>query len=186
MELFSDFKPVATVLHVLSVVFAMGGALISDLLFTFYSKDRKLSKSELFTLHVLSHVIWYGLVFVFLSGAMIFASDIPKYLASDKFLSKITILLVLCLNGFFLHRVIWPHVIKRNFFTVKKEAPVRKLAFVCGAISVVSWLSVSILGILDKIDMDYMKIMSLYLGVLMIVIPIALLIEDRELEREIK
>lgn len=186
MELFVDFKPVATVLHVLSVVFAMGGALTSDLLFTFYSKDRKLSKSELFTLHVLSHVVWYGLVFVFLSGAMLFASDIPKYLASDKFLSKMTILLVLCLNGFFLHRVVWPHVIKRNFFTMKKEAPIRKLAFACGAISVTSWLSVCALGVLDKVNMDYVKIMSLYIGVLMIAVPVALLIEDKELERKIK
>lgn len=186
MEFFADFKPMALILHVISVVFGMGAALTSDLLFTFYSKDRRLSKSELFTLHVLSHVVWYSLVFVVLSGLLIFASDPAKYLASHKFISKMIILCVLCVNGFILHRFVWPHLMKKSFFTAKNESFTRKLAFACGAISVMSWISVCSLGVLDSVSLNYKEILTLYVGALMIVVPVALMIEDRELERKIK
>jgi hypothetical protein len=62
----------------------------------------------------------------------------------------------------------------------------RKLAFACGAISIISWISVCTLGVLDKVSIGYEQIMILYIGILMIGIPSALFIEKRELENKLK
>jgi len=178
---FQSIKIPMTVLHVLAVVFGMGGALISDILFTFFSKDKKLNSTEIFTLSILSKVVFYGLIFIILSGIAIFLSDVIRYLNSPKFLAKMSILLVLLVNGYFLKKYIWPHLLKKGFLVFKKERNVRRLAFASGAISVVSWLSAFTLGVLNKVNASYIFIMSLYLVILVFGIIIALLVEKRVL-----
>ena len=182
IEFFQDIKIPATVIHVIAVVFGMGGALVSDVLFSFFSKDRKLNTTEIFTLSILRIVVFYSLILIALSGAIIFFSDIEKYSNSEKFLAKISILLMLLINGYVLNKYIWLRLLNKNFFTLKKERNIRKLAFACGAISVISWLSVCILGILDSLDMSYILIISIYLSVIFLGTIFSLLIEKREFD----
>jgi hypothetical protein len=181
IEFFQSIKIPSTVAHVIAVVFAMGGGLMSDVLFSFFSKDKKLNKTEIATLTILKNIVLYALIIVCLSGFLIFLSDTQKYLNSMKFLSKMSILFVLLFNGYVLNTYIWPHVINRNFFTLKKERNIRKLAFTCGAVSVISWLSVCALGVLDKLNMSYVLIMSIYGAIVFVGIIVALLIEKKEL-----
>ncbi len=170
----------ATLVHVTSVVLGMGGALVSDVLFSFFGKDKKLNKTEINTLDVLSKLVFYSLFVIIFSGLFIFLGNIDKYINSAKFLSKMSILAVLLINGYFLNKYVWPHLLQKNFFTLKRERNVRRLAFACGAISVVSWLSVCLLGVLDNLDINYGLIMSLYAGVIFVSILVALTVEKRE------
>lgn len=181
MEFIQDIKIPATVLHVVAVVFGMGGALVSDILFSFFSKDKKLNATEITTLIILRNIVFYSLIVVVLSGITLFLSSVEEYLNSTKFLSKMSILCILILNGYILNKYIWPHVLNKNFFTLKKERNIRRLAFVCGAISVISWLSVCALGVLDSLNMSYGLIMSTYLFIIFFGSIVALVIEKREL-----
>jgi len=180
IEFFQNIKIPATVIHVIAVVFGMGGALVSDLLFNFFSKDKKLNGTEISTLSVLKHIVFYSLMIIILSGIAIFLSDMEKYIRSVKFLSKMSILLVLLVNGYVLDKHIWPHLLNNNFFTARKERTTRKMAFACGAISVISWLSVCTLGVLDKLSISYGLIISLYLTVIAFGVAVSLLIEKRK------
>lgn len=181
IELFQSIKTPATIVHVLGVVLGMGGALVSDMLFSFFSKDKNLNKTELKTLSILSKLILYSLVVISISGVAIFLSDPSGYLASAKFLAKMTILVVLVLNGYLLNKYVWPHLLDRGFFTLKSERNIRRLAFVLGAVSVISWLSVFFLGMLDGLDMGYRLIISIYTMITLCGAGVALLIEKREL-----
>ncbi len=181
IEFFQEFKIIATVIHIIGVVFGMGGALVSDLLFSFFSKDKKLNKTEISVLVILKEVVFYGLIVIAVSGIAIFLSDIEKYSHSTKFLAKMSILLILLINGVVLNKYIWPHVINRNFFTLKKERNIRKLAFVCGAVSVISWLSLCTLGSIPKLNMSYGSIFLIYFLIVLFGIVISLFIEKREL-----
>lgn len=181
-EFFQDIKTPATVIHVLSVVFGMGGALISDMLFSFFSKDKKLNATEISTLSILAKLVSYSLIVIVLSGMIIFLSDTEKYINSAKFLAKMSVLLVLLINGYLLNKYIWPHLLNKDFFTLKKEKNIRKLAFVCGAVSVVSWLVVFVLGVLDSLNMSYGFIISIYLAMIICGVIISLLVEKRELD----
>ena len=185
MDIFSFFqyaKPIVTVLHVISVVFGMGAALLSDVLFGFYGKDKRLSKNEITTLSILSTIVWWSLVVITISGVGLFLSNVQKYLHSVKFLTKMTILLVLVVNGYVLNRVIWPHVIRRDFLTNAKEKNIRRGAFVCGAISVLSWVSVCMLGVLDSVPFSYAILMTFYGSVVVVAVCVALIVENRSLE----
>lgn len=178
---FEEHKMIATIVHVVSVVFGMGSALVSDILFSFFSKDKKLNATEISTLSILADIVFYSLIVIALSGVALFLSDIEKYLASSKFLAKMTILAVLLVNGYVLNKYIWPHLLKKKFFTFKSERNIRRTAFVCGAISVISWVSVCVLGLMNAIPLNYILIMMLYLFVLALGTLTALLIEKKEL-----
>jgi len=180
-EFFISIKTPATIAHLAGVVFGMGGALISDVLFSFFSRDKKLNPTELFTLEILAKVVFYSLIFIFISGVALFLSDPEKYLNSSKFLSKASILVVLLLNGYILNKYIWPHLLNRGFFTLKKERNIRRLAFACGAVSVISWISVLILGSLKSLPISYGAIMTIYLCILFSGMLVALLVEKKEL-----
>lgn len=185
MELIAFFNQVKipmTILHVVSVVCAMGAALGSDILFNFYSTDRKLSRMEINTLAMLSKVVWWSLIAVIMTGIGIFTSDARHYLASTKFLAKMTIIGILTINGFVLDRFIWPRLIHSGFFTVKRGKWDRRIAFICGSISVISWISTLSLGVLDNVRSSYGTIMAIYSIILAIGITASLAIEWIEYE----
>lgn len=179
IQFFQTIKIPMTVAHVIAVVFGMGGALMSDLLFSFFSKAKKLNDTQISTLSILSKVVLFGLIVIILSGMAIFLSDPVKYMNSAKFLAKMSILLILLINGYVLNKVVWPHVSSQEFF-ISKKSKLRQLAFACGAISVISWLSTCTLGVLNRVSLSYFNIMSIYLIILLFGITIALLVEKKE------
>jgi hypothetical protein len=180
---FSQYKIPLTVLHVLSVVLGMGAALMSDFLFNFYTKDKALSKTEISTLHILSKVVRYALPIIILTGVGIFLSNIDKYLHSTKFLVKMTLMGILLVNGFILDKYIWSHLLKKQFFTSDKEKNVRRLSFICGATSVITWLFICILGVLDSVPLSYWQLFGIYSVLLFGSFPIAIAVEFKEFEK---
>ena len=155
---------------------------MSDALFSFYSHNKKLSHSEIHTLRILSRVVWGGLLIIVLSGAGLFLSDVPRYIVSVKFLVKMTVMVVLLVNGWILHKYISALMIKRGFLSDHKYTGARKLAFICGAISVVSWLSLCVLGVIDSLPFTYLTLMSAYLVIVGGAIIAALAIERKKFE----
>ena len=181
-EFFQNIKIPITILHILSVVLGMGSALVSDLLFSFFSKDKKLNKTELATLSILSKVVFYSLFVIVGSGLALFLANIERYLYSPKFLAKMSVLAILLINGYLLNKYVWPHLLNKNFFTLKKEHNIRRLAFACGAVSVISWISVLTLGVLNSLPMSYLAIMSAYLLIILFGVTVSLWVEKRELD----
>lgn len=183
LDFFAYIKIPMTILHVLSVVFGMGAALMSDMLFNFYSKDKKLSFGEVKTLSLISNAVWFALIIIILSGGGLFLSNIPKYIVSVKFLAKMSIMLVLLINGFILHKYIWKQVIKEHFLTDPTKTRARQKAFMGGAISVISWISVCSLGVIDSIPYTYWQVMLAYFGIIIFGIITAITIEKATFEK---
>ena len=180
IEFFEYIKTPTTVVHVVGVIIGMGSALVSDILFSFFSKDKNLNTTEMRTLLILKDIVFYNLILIVFSGSIIFFTNIEGYLGSVKFMAKMSILLVLLINGYVLNKYILPHLLNKNFFKSKKEKTIRKLAFVCGAVSVISWLFVATLGVLDNINMSYSLIISGYLFVVFLGTSVSLMIEKKE------
>ncbi|MEN9852503.1 MAG: hypothetical protein RI996_446 [Candidatus Parcubacteria bacterium] len=163
MELFAEYKQLFTIFHVAAVVVGMGAAINTDILFTFFGINKKLSHSEVRTIRFLSTIVTYALGAILLTGLSLFLSDTTKYLASAKFLTKMSIVLVLCLNGYLLHCYVFKHIGDKDFLTAKREYNIRRVAFALGAVSFVSWFSAMSLGVLDKIHISYPLAFSVYL-----------------------
>lgn len=135
----------------------MGSAIMSDLLFNFYSHNKTLNNTERRTLRFLSNAVWMSLIFIIASGICIFFSNPEKYMASAKFISKMTVMVVLLANGLFLHKFIAPHFDDRGLLKFKNKRPIRQIAFACGAVSLISWTVVCVLGSLSSIPYTFMQ-----------------------------
>lgn len=177
---FIENKTIFTVFHVLSVIIGMGSAIISDILFTFFGKDKVLDNSERKTLSILSTTVWYSLIVIVLSGFFIYLSDTVKYNASQKFISKMILMIVLLVNGFILHKIVQPHLFEKGFLKFKNKKSLRQLAFSCGAVSISTWFIICILGLIKKIPIHFSQFILGYIIFLVVAIVIALFIEKRE------
>ncbi len=168
IEFFANYKHISVIIHVLSVVAGMGAALISDVLFNIYIKDRKIQANEDRTLATLSNIIWISLFFIILSGLALFLSEPLKYAYSVKFLVKMTIVAVIIVNGYAFWRLIHPALRKMNFTDTNmhhKYVKLRKVSFAMGAISLASWLSAFILGMLGHIPLTYLEAIAGYMAI---------------------
>jgi uncharacterized membrane protein len=171
IQFFGEYKKLATIIHVFAVIIGMGSALVSDILFNVYIKDKKINPTENSTLEVLSRIIWISLGAIFLSGIAIFLSNPPVYSASDKFLLKMVIVGFVIINGYLFARVTHGSLSKINFTDTNsnhKYVRIRRLSFAFGAVSLVSWLSAFILGSISSIPVSFWSGLMIY-GVLLLI-----------------
>ncbi len=149
----------------------MGGALASDSMFLSALKDLKISKTEMRFLKLGSAMVWVGLIILIISGYLLFALSPDKYLNSDKFLAKMTIVAVILLNGLFLHISLIPRLrrhIEGHLPSSDEFMRKRPYLFTSGAVSLVSWLSALVLGALHKVPWSYGEIIGVYLLMLLV------------------
>jgi uncharacterized membrane protein len=163
-------KEYITILHVLSVVIGMGGAIITDFLFVYFALNKKLSFTEIKIIKLLSGVVLYALVAIIITGIFIFLSNPEKYLVSAKFLTKMTIVSTLTINGILLHVLVFKHLKDDGYLTKFKNRNLRRLAFGFGSISITSWLCAMSLGVLDKISITYTSAISIYFFIIILAI----------------
>ena len=183
VDFFVQHKTILIIGHVLSVVVGMGSALVADMLSIRFGMNKKLSTFEVSTVRFLSHVVTFALLGIVAFGLMLFFSDPEKYLSSSKFLVKMTVIGVLVINGFLLHRFVFSNIGKRGIMTLPNYKPLRRLGFVLGAVSVVSWISALILGLLSSIPFSYEIGLSIYVSIVLFASIFALIIEKLLLAR---
>ncbi len=169
MDFIADNRMWFIVAHVFFVVLGMGAALVVDLLFNFYIKDRKLSEDEHKTLNFLTKVIWIALSLITLSGLGVFLTDSEWYLASPKFLLKMCIVLAIAINGFLFYQITHKSLKDLEFTDTDGSHPmvlVRRLSFAFGAVSFISWISVFLLGSIRSIPVSLGQGLMVYAGLL--------------------
>ena len=170
-DFFTEFKAVIIVFHLLGFALGCGGAMVSDFLFFKFLKDLKLSTQEIYIMTLVSSLVWTGLFVLLLSGIGIFLSDPAGYIESDKFLLKMFVVIILTLNGFGLHFYIKPRLKKIEWDAKKSQHSTRGLkrfAFAGGAISMISWLSATVLGVIDLIPVSLTVGIGIYFLILLI------------------
>jgi len=179
-QFFAEYKHITVIVHVFSVVVGMGGALISDVLFNTYITDKKINPTENRTLVTLSKIIWVSLGFIILSGFCMFLSDPLKYAHSAKFLTKMTIVATLTVNGLLFWKITHKALTKINFTDSNnhhKYVRIRKLSFAFGAVSVVSWVSAFILGSFKSIPLPLAQALMVYSALLVVSIIFSQILE---------
>jgi hypothetical protein len=179
MEFITQYKQIFTIFHVAAVVVGMGAAINTDILFAFFGINKKLSHSEVKTIRFMSGVVTVALGVILLTGFFIFLSNPEKYLASAKFLTKMSIVGVLSVNGYLLHHYVFRHISDKNFLTAKREYNIRRVAFALGSVSFVSWFSAMSLGVLDKITISYPAAFSIYTVLILSAVVVSQLIVRR-------
>ncbi|MDH5442616.1 MAG: plastocyanin/azurin family copper-binding protein [Candidatus Nomurabacteria bacterium] len=156
--------------HIIGAILGAGGAFVSDALFFGTLSDRKIEKNELRMLITASKTIWTGLVVTVASGlAMLIASDFV-FLGGAKLQAKLIIIGIIIVNGIIFHAVHIPFMEKLT--TIKqslRKGSVKNISwwkmrcvFASGSISLVSWLSVVVLGSYRGVQPSLGFLMMLY------------------------
>lgn len=167
---FIEIKTVYTIIHLFGIAIGAGGAFASDLIFFKSVKDGKLSSTEFGFMQMGSKMVWVGLAILFISGILLFSLDTDRYLASSKFLAKVTIVAVIIANGILLH---FKFIQKFKESTREGEMPIGEyiesnpLVLVSGAVSAVSWSFAIILGAFRGIPYSYWMILDVYVAIVL-------------------
>ncbi|MEN9342381.1 MAG: hypothetical protein RIQ54_637 [Candidatus Parcubacteria bacterium] len=160
-----DTKIILLIAHVFSAIIGAGGAFVSDGIFLTAIKDGRITRDELRFIHQGSTFVVAGLIGLILSGIGLVLMDPAFYFSSSKFLAKISIVGVIILNGIVLHSIHLPLFRKYAGHELAKEPEfIQKssLILLSGVISVVSWASTVILGVMRTIPYEYEIIMAVY------------------------
>ena len=137
--------------HLVGLIMGLGGAILAD--YTIFTRGviRPVSPYTIHQTEFLSHIVLAGLTILWISGcALIWINliDHPQYLTNQKLWAKIAIVVVLTLNGVFVHKYVLP-ILRRSvgnrLFT---DMPRKYLGVMTlfGSISVVSWTVPFVLG----------------------------------------
>lgn len=169
-----DIRILLIILHIIGTVLGAGAATVTDYLVFKFSKDLKIDKDEFQILHTISDIIWAGLLLLLITGLGFIALHISDFgtvrnsYSLDKIWAKITIVIILTLNGFFVHYYVLPTLKKRLGKTLATPSFIQKSFFIFspGAISAVSWYSALILGAWRGLEASYVEIMSGYIAIL--------------------
>lgn len=174
-----SIRQLLVVVHLIGLGFGFGGALASDFMFVHALRDWKIDKTEFGFLKLASRMVWIGVVVLFLSGLIMFLAAPAAYLASGKFMAKMTVVVILVINGFIFHYQHIPllgNTSGQHLPTSREFIAKSRSLFVSGAISMVSWFTALVLGALRGVPYSYVTIMLIYLAVLAFAIVTALLL----------
>jgi hypothetical protein len=179
---FLDIKTIYLILHVFGAILGAGGAFMSDIMFFSTVKDGVINKEELRFMQLGGKVVWTGLLILIISGILLFYTDPVLYSNSQKFLVKVSIVVIILINGIIFHTIHMPHLKKHQEIEFAKSKTFRDRAnsvMISGAISMTSWIATIILGMLKIVPYSYLQILSVYLGFLAVAMIGALLMKNK-------
>ena len=165
MDMLDLVKQLSIMLHLFGVVIGAGGAFAADWIFYSSICDFTLTKDECRLIKRMSVLIWVGLFIILISGIGIFVTNIPVYLVSQKFWFKMSIVAIIAINGYFMHKKYFPFMTAHTGRSIKKNIDVHAHAqtmMIHGAISAVSWVSAIILGSLRQLPAPLFVCILLY------------------------
>lgn len=163
----ASLHSILLVMHIFGVILGAGGAFVSDGVFFTSLKDKVISKDEFNILKTASNFIWGGLILLIISGIGLFAQDVEALSSSEKFISKMTVVGIIILNGIIFHFIHLPFLKRHQDkkLASKTDPSSEKLipfVLASGVISIVSWASAVILGSLRSFSYSYTTFLSVY------------------------
>lgn len=177
-----ELENIYLIAHIFGAIIGAGGAFASDTMFFSTIKDGRINSDELRFMKLGSRLVWFGLGLLVLSGIFIVSTDPEKFLNSDKFLAKMTIVGVIIVNGIIFHLMHIPHIKKHLELKFSQSKTFMKRAsfiLISGAISTISWITTIILGVLKDVPYSYLQIMTVFILIIAFGILTAILMKKR-------
>ena len=171
-----------TIMHLLGFSFGLGLATIVDvLLIRALLRNQALTKNQYNMIHQLSVYVMIGLAVLWVSGAgflLFYKFSSPEKICNPKVWSKFTVVLILSINGFFIHRYLLPKLKQCIGLNLMDHKSYKQLSIFCatGVLSIVSWYTPFIFGVADQLNytVGYFALVFGYLAVLSVAIISAL------------
>lgn len=182
VPLLAEYHSFIVGVHVFGVSLGVGAVTLTDIFFFRFVKDLKISEFEKSVMNLISQVVWFALAVLIVSGIGLFLPEREALLASPKFLLKMIVLIVIIVNGIVLNYFVSPRLLKISFGVERNHESsairrARKLAFACGAVSITSWYSAFILGMLHTSPFSFLVLLEIYIFLLFLVVSVSQFVE---------
>lgn len=163
-------------IHLLAACVAIGILLIQDYAL-FQTNGRRLTTLEINELHLNARRVSVALLLLWVTGIAIVIKGYvgnPDYVINPKLWAKLSVVVVLTINGCLLHSFCFPRLCKPHGINDLANTEKVLLAF-SGSLSTTSWLYASYLGIARhwNFSMTYVDVMAIYVGTFLMVFTIA-------------
>jgi len=180
----SSWRLIALYPHLLACCVALGGIIISDA--KCILRKGQLTESDTVFLMELSRIVSIALIVLWLTGLSIIAIDFSHWpswaelAAKPKLIAKLTVVSILTLNGYLLHRIVLPNFAARKTLCSIETARLRTM-FMLGAVSATSWLFAAFLGIAKPLAaaLGFTGFMTMYAALIVGAISTALLLASK-------
>lgn len=163
--------------HLLAACVSVGTLLLQDLAL-WRSRYRVLTQDEIATLRNTATIVFIALLVLWATGAglvtMGYFENPQEYFSNQKIWAKYSVVIILSLNGVFLHFYSFPKIVG-NQAILQLPSLDQKWIGCSGALSTVSWLFACYLGIARtwNYSVDYSSIMLLYAGLVLVAFIVA-------------
>ncbi len=145
------FLTIVKILHLIGLVMGFGGAVLLDGTILTRGVIRPVSHYTIHQAHLLSRILTWGLALLWTTGIGLIWLNLlekPEYLTNPKLWAKISIVVLLSLNGVLIHQKVLP-VLKQKLgqrlFNKTSSKQIAGLTLL-GSISFVSWTTPFVLG----------------------------------------
>ena len=198
LSLLAENRNLFLAFHLLSVSIGVGSAVISDILFFKFLKDFQISAFEAGMMKFLSQTMWLALGIIIMTGLGLYLPHSEHLKENPAFIMKMIILAIIVINGAFLNLLVLPRMVKASlennppegqfaYSYERSDLPVLgRLPFALGPISLISWVSVFLLGLfLDKAaKLGLSNLALVYFSALFVVVAAGLAI-SRTLKKQV-
>ncbi|MBS3093814.1 hypothetical protein J4456_04525 [Candidatus Pacearchaeota archaeon] len=166
------------VIHLLSVVVAVGAVTVTDYLHIAGHRQKKLAQELLDVYPLLSKLISTALILVIISGTLLVYQK-PEFLSKPLFQLKLSLVVILILNGLYLQKKIAPQIMICTINPELCSEKVKYRAAFAGILSLITWYAVTILALTKNFSYTVIQFVSVYLIVLCIAIGMTMYIENK-------
>lgn len=163
-----------SIVHVLGLALGLGSATLADIFLFKFVKDGHISELEVEIIHTFSQVIWFAIGIIVMTGLGLAVADLNSVIENPNVMLKWIVMGVVILNGAILNLFVTP-----KFLQIQSGLPhehqagelvhIRKLVFLLGPISLVSWFSVFLLTAFgDVIFTSFELMLQIYLSLIIV------------------
>jgi hypothetical protein len=170
-----SMRTILLLFHVLGLCAGMGTALFLDIYLLRFLYSKPITAQSVSIFEFGSTVVAVGLAILWVSGLgflMMYWFDSPEKLSNPKVWSKISIVALLTINGYVLHKVIFPRLKARLGKRILADLAVNDaLPFlIAGCVSSVSWGTAFCLGMIREFNnvVPAQMILATYLAILFV------------------
>ena len=188
-----NIKSFISFLHLSGIAFGVGGAWILDLYILNKLYRSPVTKENIQIINFVSKIVTVGLLILWFSGLsfiVFYYYFQPELLQNQKIWAKLTIVILLSLNGYFLHKYVLPVIVNNHGKILIRVISLKQLnaLTLIGCISFVSWPLIMLLGAFSSINFrfTFIEIAGVYLLLLLLSLTVAFIIKGFLVENEMR
>ena len=195
--LVSNLKSLIIFGHLSGLAFGVGGAWMLDLYILRKMYKSPVTQENIQIIKFVSKIVSIGLLMLWVSGLsfLVFYSAFqPDLLLNHKIWAKLLIVIILTINGYYLHKFVIPVILNSRdkvLIKVLSLKQVNMLTFI-GCVSFITWPFAMFLGVFKGFNFtfSFFEILSFYAATLVLSLSIAFALKaylvEEEMDRTIK